>query len=539
VSIIPVRDLGALGVITDRQPYDIALNAFSAARNVIFDDGKVMRAPVFKKAVTSITPATTHLMYTVRRPGVADRVLVVQRDGAIYSYSGLTETDITAAAFVPAASDEPVTATTLQNVVYINRPTDIPYSWVTTAADFVALSPWTANWRCRALRSYKECLIALNMTEGATEYGKRVRWSDFAQYGAVPGSWTPSASNNAGVNDLADLEMPIVDGAPLRDQFVIYSAKEAYLMTFIGGKLVFAFRKLWDNVGVINTNCVVEVDGQHVVFCQDDIVLHNLGSKKSIADTRVKDRIFSALNYNKAHRCFVHHLPERKEVWFCYPSTHSECYFQAPDYCNEAAVWKYTNDTWSFLDIPNLGSGTNVALTQSGHTWAASSGTWDADVGAWSDIESNVRRVAIFGGATQSSLGLTTKQLLVADNLNFDARTPYEVYTTALCDAYAFNSQADLDQLGLGLSTYKVLRVVYPQAVTAGASGEFGFRFGGAMAPAAQPTLGAFRSFDPSTEHKIDVRGGGRYGSWKIQASGMKDFWCSGFDLDVVQTGMR
>ena len=45
MAILPVRDLGSVGVITDRASYNIPINGFSTGINVRFDEGKVRRAP--------------------------------------------------------------------------------------------------------------------------------------------------------------------------------------------------------------------------------------------------------------------------------------------------------------------------------------------------------------------------------------------------------------------------------------------------------------------------------------------------------------
>ena len=47
--ILPVRDLGGVGVITDVSPYNLPLNAFNKAFNVRFDDGKVQAKPRSKR----------------------------------------------------------------------------------------------------------------------------------------------------------------------------------------------------------------------------------------------------------------------------------------------------------------------------------------------------------------------------------------------------------------------------------------------------------------------------------------------------------
>jgi hypothetical protein len=45
---IPIRNLGQYGVVPDINPYNLPLNAFSAALNVRFDEGKVRRSPIFR-----------------------------------------------------------------------------------------------------------------------------------------------------------------------------------------------------------------------------------------------------------------------------------------------------------------------------------------------------------------------------------------------------------------------------------------------------------------------------------------------------------
>ena len=45
MSIIPVRELGRVGVISDIPGYNIPINAVTRGINVRFDEGSVSRAP--------------------------------------------------------------------------------------------------------------------------------------------------------------------------------------------------------------------------------------------------------------------------------------------------------------------------------------------------------------------------------------------------------------------------------------------------------------------------------------------------------------
>ena len=54
MAILPVRDLGSVGVITDIAPYNIPLSGFSTGINVRFDEGQVRRAPIFRTVKASL-----------------------------------------------------------------------------------------------------------------------------------------------------------------------------------------------------------------------------------------------------------------------------------------------------------------------------------------------------------------------------------------------------------------------------------------------------------------------------------------------------
>ena len=86
MSILPVRDLGSVGVITDAAPYNIPINAFSTGINVRFDEGKVRRAPIFRKVKDSLGFTPRHCFR--RRPATGyDTVVMVSDDYAIHEYA--------------------------------------------------------------------------------------------------------------------------------------------------------------------------------------------------------------------------------------------------------------------------------------------------------------------------------------------------------------------------------------------------------------------------------------------------------------------
>ena len=49
---LPIRDLGSVGVITDVDPFNLPINAFTRAKNVRFDQGNIRRSPGFRDVST-------------------------------------------------------------------------------------------------------------------------------------------------------------------------------------------------------------------------------------------------------------------------------------------------------------------------------------------------------------------------------------------------------------------------------------------------------------------------------------------------------
>ena len=112
---------------------------------------------------------------------------------------------------------------------------------------------------------------------------------------------------------------------------------------------------------------MVEVEGKHYVFGPFDIYVHDGTSKQSICDERVKNFIFGALNNADADRCFVQHNPTLNEIYFCYKSGDQHVAFPNADRCNRAAAYNYRNDSWSFMDLPNVSSGNSRKCELSGY----------------------------------------------------------------------------------------------------------------------------------------------------------------------------
>lgn len=541
MAIVPVRQLGIAGVVTDVDPFNLPFNVFTRAKNVSFDGGNIKRSPIFR-TVEDVGSAFTSPKFTmgIFSESSYDSILVATDNLSIYEYASGSGVFTSVYSGSASSSTQAFTGTTLSNVQYINRPDNVPLHRTPSASVFTSLTNWPSTHRAQALRSYRDFLVALNITEGSTTYPTRVRFSDIALANAVPSSWDATdATKSAGFNDIVQMETPIVDGATLGSNFIIYSSDQVWLMEFVGGTFIMNFRKLFNDAGVINQNCVVEVQGRHYVFDRDDIYVTDAVTRQSICDGRVRDYIFNGMDSGKTNICFVYHNEMTEEVYFCYKSADDMSEFTSGNACNRAAVYNYKSDTWSFMDLPNVISATTANLNTV-KTYATSTLTYDNAGGTYLSQTASYSRFPIFVSVEDTDDGLTDDRLFTLDSIdNSQVAKPF--FSAANKPVFIERIGLDLDtETSLPIDTYKIVKRISPQVSTLSSDKTFSFTVGASDVANVAPTYGSANTFTAGTDYKVDTRQAGRYLAYKIGTGDtIKDFVISGFDLDVVAVGRR
>ena len=284
------------------------------------------------------------------------------------------------------------------------------------------------NWKCERIRAFNNRLFALNMRESnasgvTTHYPLRLRWSNFAEENKAPELWDDYAYDRAvssdlaanivgqtealengyaGYIDLADSNGSLLEVLPLKDYLFVYTEFETYIGSPTNNTYQpLMFKKLFNDSGILAPECVVEVEGGHFVVTQNDVILHNGASKKSIASNRVKNMLINEVCLVNPIATKVHLHQDKKEVWVLYvgPGEPKESFA-----CTKAAVWNYEFDTWSFRTIPYsycIGL-VDPPVLERGPIWADFQEiTWDdpsIDKLVWRKDATNFRqRVTIIG----------------------------------------------------------------------------------------------------------------------------------------------
>lgn len=545
MSIVPVRNLGQIGIVPDANPFDLPPNAWSSGSNVRFANGRVQRAPVFRKLFTeALESSGAYPVHSLGLPATAsyDQIVLAYNDGTLASWQSEAWDEVSPSTdYNKGVDPRPWTSTVLQNVVYLNRPDRVPVAMRPADASFSNLQNWPTDWTCGAVRTFNDFLFAINLQQGATERPMAVAWSDIPMYGEVPGTWdVGDLTALAGDNVLGDATSPLIDGLQLRNYFVLYAADQVWRVDFIGGSSLFSWRRLFNDGGILNQNCVVEVDGKHYVFGRNDIYVHDGNTKQSLVNGRCKDYIFHNLNHRAANVAFVIHDPVAKEILFCYKSGDADVVWADTAYCNKAAAYNYIDSTWSFRDLPNVPSGT-LATIETVLTYDSAKAaqlTYRTIGGTYYDQEDGLDRHLILLGAPDPDRWPEAR-LYGCEPANKGSKLALEIPEDVSPPAFVERQGIDLDESATPITVYKVCKRFYPQITLSGHEDGVLFQTGGHLYSSAPVEWTTEKPFNPTTQYKIDVRQGGRYLALRIIQREPFDFDLSGYDADIAITGHR
>lgn len=542
MTMLPIRGVGDIGVVTDIKSYDLPITAWNAARNVRFRNKTISRSSVFKKLATSLTLTGVPIFVTDGSlNGDQGALVIAQDDGKIIQLENGVQTDCNPTP-VWGGVASPVTSCRIGGVTYLNNRDGGPlYRTGPAAVTFARLPGWVATDRCLTIRAYKDFVLALNVNKGSTEYPNMVKWSNAVQNGAVAPDWdTASLSSLAGENIINDAIGELVDGLTLGNAFILYGSEETYRMNFIGTPLIFQIEKLFSDLGVPGSDCVVEIDGKHYVFGDSEIYIHDGMTKLSISQGKVNERIFSRIDYINRDKCFTFHNPRHNEIIFAYPSKSSDCRWTVDDTigCNEGAVYNYVTGSWSFIDLPSVTAAVLASIPQDA-VWD-DLGLWSGLTGTWRSYEGSEPQLTILLSSGNPAITPTAHlpELYFYDNLT-DGFLSNAVESRFLWPGFATTYIRDSDEFGGQITGTKLVNGIYPQVLALDPLSTLIISVGVTQTPYADVQYSPSQVFNCATDYKLDFRATGRYIALKIEWPADYDSVMSGYDLDVIPMAGR
>jgi hypothetical protein len=515
-------------------------------------------------AVTAPNPLHNAYSYTIsftEVQGVTSYKVTTTTPAATYS-SGTAitlDTGITATIYgTPAAkdvftvvptgvmvtNDSPWTHAQVAGISYLARAGMLPY--VRNIETDATYSPIKGDWvttdTAAIVRSYMDFAIMMNINRNGNPLPTLVKWNNPTPYSSPVADifWDPANPNYvSGENTLGEMRDAIRDGCTLGANFVIYSQNQMWLMSYTGGQEVFFFQRIPYEGGIVNANCVVEIESKHYVFGDNDIYVHDGLQYKSLADSRVRRRIFNTLDRSRQTSCFVAHDPVAKLIHFCYATLQDEAAFSGTNFCNQAATYSYKDDTWSFMDLPNIIGGTEANASLVADTFKAASDTYALFNTPYTSFAGGgTPRISVMLGVFDQAVGLSASRVYAIDlpevgivNLPACAETFKEAYVERV--------GVSLDSQGLPLRQYKLIQSATPAASFDDTTGVFTIQFGSSDLPEQTPNYRASCQYNPSTDYKVDMMIAGRFLAYKISTSSISNFQFSGMDMEIKPMSRR
>ncbi|MGI9308553.1 MAG: hypothetical protein ACR2P6_04775, partial [Gammaproteobacteria bacterium] len=273
---------------------------YNGADNVIFNDGIATNPPGWLPMAGTLegkplyilavsTSSVYYWLYAGNNAGETAGFLAVT--------DGTSHWDITPVGGLSVTAAGDWTGGVLNGIPVLNNGTDDPMYWgLDTAVAALVLPDWPANTKCKALRPFKYHLLAMNVTQSGTEYQDWILHSDAADPGDIPQSWTAGPTTQAGSFSISTVSGGIIDGAELRDVFVVYKQGSNAIVQYTGSSFFFSTRRVFVSTGILTTDCAQEYQGRHYAIADSDIVRHNGQQVESLVDGSLRNWIFDQLS---------------------------------------------------------------------------------------------------------------------------------------------------------------------------------------------------------------------------------------------------
>jgi hypothetical protein len=259
----------------------------------------------------------------------------------------------------------------------------------------------------------------------------------------------------------------------------------------------------------MNKNCIVEIDGQHFVLTNNDVVVHDGNQAQSVLDKQTRRFLFQNIDSDLIGLCFVFKNPYLNECFVCYPELGEAS-------CTRAMVWNWVDKTVSFREIPALNHANFGPLDSSlSQAFDADTEPFDSDITSFNqgDFTPDFSRVVMASG--------DVKLYQLDSSSTFNGVLPV----------------AFLERRGLHFDAPEAVKLCRGVRPRISGIGVVDVQIGWSNDPYESPTYGAAVPFVIGTTVTVDSLSSGRYMAIKF-SSGTSYAWrLDGYQLDIQTQG--
>lgn len=513
---VSVPQCGSVGVIKDLGIPDLPMAAWTDALDIRFLDGSAYQALGYGQVYNTPSVAPQYIM-PVNVAGArywlyasATKQFVVTNTGGVTTHTDITH--VTARAGIVNHWSGFVFGGI--PVLNVGDTSKIPMYWDQDLTHkFVDLTAWPANTYCKALRQYKNFMVALNVTKASGSFPYMMKWSSPAVPGALPSTWDiTDATNDAGEFDVAEGQDPIIDGLGLKESFIIYKESSTFRIDYIGGTFIFANKKVFGMSGILNINCAVEFDAFHFVVTGSDIVVHDGYTASSVLDKRARRSFFQNIDVTNKGLVFCFKNPFLNEIMVAYPSI-------GASFCDRALVYNFVDKTVSFRTLPNVNHAAYGPVDNTlGGTYDADNDPVDSDLTAYNGPDYTPDTARVMMGSANIKL------YMLDAAASFDGSLPA-----------AFIEKRGID---FGESEFRHLITGIRPRIFGNIGMTVVIKIGFSNDPYSDPTYTSSTSFTIGSDLEVDCMVSGRYMAIRIETGTAYQWRVDAYDfLDIIRQG--
>jgi hypothetical protein len=476
-------DIVMHGIVKDKSPSVVDADKWSDGRNVYFRVGKTWRMIATQPYANAGRLFAAQFVRYVELPN-GQQFWLYGGDAGIAVTDGTTHYDITPASGWGAilTTNLVYTVGDLNGVPFVNHPERGPIWWDGVPTHpMTALTGWPAGQTCACMRAHKNFLMALNINlpSGVGRLSSQVMWSSSAPSGQIPGSWTPSPTNDAGDADFSETRGQLFDGISVRDQFFVMKSHYTGMLQYIGGQFVFQQRDIFPSLGIFATGCCVEDANMVYMFTGDRQMVRHDGSSYANLLYGVLERYISTqFNFNNPEGAFVYRNAPLGQVCLAYPVGTSNA-------CTEAVMMETASGDASIIDLPSVWMADTGLTAIVAQDWNSDPQAWNNDITTWNEMATGVLPATLTYAA--GSAGLLSENGLPSN------------------PAFVQRSGIDLDKL----DSHKVLSGIRP--LMEGSTGDHvTFNIGSQEVDSDPLVFGVSQDFVLGVDNKVDFFNDGR-----------------------------
>ena len=560
MQLVPVENIGMMGLNTDVPSWQLPPNVWSESNNVRFDDLSVRKSQGLAKVFDQIPLIHPMHLETYQSGNDSGTWWIAFGTQSIMIWDGSTWKDLTPSTKptdMPIDSPGQWQTTKLGSLVYATNGIDPPYYWDGKLENkFKPLPNWTSQTdphppsphkygAVQTLAGFKSFLWAGNVyvdtddvgTQPKKVFERSVYWSNMTNFYTAP-EWDIALESDAGHYELLDSMGGVVHLQQLRESMMIYKSDSVLVSTFIGAPFMFTFQTIAPEIGVLCKNAVADFPGGHWFVGRSDCYINNGQTIETKLTNRVQSEMFKDIDGDYAVNTYCVTDWANNEIWTCYPSVGNS----RP---NRALIWNYKNDTFSFRDLfektGHIKYG--VAPVQSGVQWGGdqAADTGPTEEGPFSDNYYTGEWDSSTDSWGTQSYDDTVEHLVWTDSRSTNsARQLYRHESGNLLMDAPMDTKIERTGIDLGdPSTVKYVSAVYPKMWTSTADATFNVWTAHQMNTEDAVTWEGPKVFNPETMNKISVRTSGKFFGIRMESNGDFDWLLSGLEWETATSGRR